>query len=51
MYLQFLQNNLFKLLENINLETRKRMWFQHDGAPPHRVVIVRDCLHQKYPKR
>jgi len=51
MYLQFLQNNIFELSENINyLGTRECMWFQHD-APPHRAAIVRDYLHQKYPER
>jgi len=44
---QFLQNNLFELLENINLGTRQqRMWFQHDGALAYRAAIVRDYLHQ-----
>ncbi|XP_025157700.1 uncharacterized protein LOC112589294 [Harpegnathos saltator] len=36
--------------EDINLETRGLMWFQHDGAPPHRVNIVRDYLYQRYPE-
>lgn len=45
MYLQFLQNDLHELLENTPLRTRERMWFQHDGAPPHRANIVRDYLH------
>jgi len=51
MYLQFLQNNLFELLENINLGSRERMCFQHDDAPPHRAAIVRVYLHQRYSER
>ena len=35
MYLQFLQNELPRLLANVPLITRNRMWFQQDGAPAH----------------
>jgi hypothetical protein len=32
-YLNFLNNDLPLLLEDVPLLTRRRMWFQHDGAP------------------
>lgn len=34
-YLNFLQNDLPVLLEDLNLNIRARMWFQQDGAPAH----------------
>ena len=35
MYLDFLRNDLPGYLEEIPLNVRQRMWFQHDGAPAH----------------
>lgn len=34
-YLNFLRESLPMLLENVVLQVRNNMWFQHDGAPPH----------------
>jgi hypothetical protein len=34
-YLNFLQNSQSLLLQDIPLQTRLRMWFQHDGVTPH----------------
>jgi len=34
-YLEFLQRELAILLEDIPLNVRRKMWFMHDGAPPH----------------
>jgi len=34
-YLRFLQEELPRLLEDVPLNKRGRMYFQHDGAPPH----------------
>ena len=34
-YLDFLQNELPKQLEDVPLATRIAMYFQHDGAPSH----------------
>ncbi|EZA54475.1 hypothetical protein X777_05833 [Ooceraea biroi] len=45
-YLQFLRDILPILLEDIDLNTRRRMWFQHDGAGPHYANIVRDYLNE-----
>ncbi|EZA55217.1 hypothetical protein X777_05203 [Ooceraea biroi] len=36
----FFQNYLPCLLENVILELRRDMWFQQDGAPPHRHLHV-----------
>lgn len=43
-YLVFLIDVLPELLENIPLEQRMNMYFQHDGAPAHFGEIVRNHL-------
>lgn len=50
-YLNFLRNDLNILLEDIDLQTRNTMWFQHDGAPPHFGLQVRNWLNRAYPNR
>ncbi|EFN69466.1 hypothetical protein EAG_13028, partial [Camponotus floridanus] len=53
-YLQLLREHLPGLLENVDLATRQRMWFQQDctaGAPPHSVLIVRVFLNNQYNNR
>ena len=35
MYRLFLEVHLSTLLEDVPLHIRRRMWFQHDGAPFH----------------
>jgi hypothetical protein len=50
-YLNFLNNDLPLLLEDVPLLTRRRMWFQHDGAPAHFTLAVRRWLHEHYPGR
>lgn len=34
-YLELLRDRLPELLEDVDLETRQRMWLQQDGAAPH----------------
>lgn len=34
-YLDFLQNQLMKILEDVSLNVRSRMMCHHEGAPPH----------------
>jgi hypothetical protein len=51
LYLQLLSDNLFELLEDIPLETRQRLWFMHDGAPPHYSRAVRRWLGNHFPNR
>ncbi|KAJ4444490.1 hypothetical protein ANN_06282 [Periplaneta americana] len=40
-----------KLLENIPVNIRERIWFQHDGAPPHFDRRVRNHLNATFPDR
>jgi len=39
-----LRNHLPELLENVDLPTRQKIWFQQDGAAPHYVFIARAFL-------
>ncbi|XP_050300704.1 uncharacterized protein LOC126739181 [Anthonomus grandis grandis] len=43
-YLQFLREELPILLEDVPLEIRQRMMFQHDGCPAHFARSVREFL-------
>jgi hypothetical protein len=49
-YLNFLQNILPNLLANANVAIRG-MYFQHDGAPPHFLLAVRQHLNNVYGNR
>ena len=48
-YLRFLQEELPGLLEDVPLNKRGRMYFQHDGAPPHFSSEVRNFLNYRFP--
>jgi hypothetical protein len=50
-YLNFLTNELPRLLDDVSLDTRERMFFQHDGAPAHNAITVRRFLNQIFPNR
>jgi hypothetical protein len=50
-YLNFLTNELPRLLEDISLDTREHMFFQQDGAPAHNAIIVRQKLNEMFPNR
>ncbi|KYN18102.1 hypothetical protein ALC57_09610 [Trachymyrmex cornetzi] len=50
-YLHFLQQRLPALLEDIDLDTRQRMFFQQDGAPAHWSRRVRNHLDLTFPGR
>jgi hypothetical protein len=43
-YRDFLVHDLPKLLEDVPLAVRARMWYMHDGAPAHFSRAVRDVL-------
>lgn len=45
-YVNFLNNILPELLENVPLQIRMRMWFQQDGHPAHTAIISRDALNR-----
>lgn len=49
-YLQFLQNDLPDLLEDVPLEIRANMWLLQDGAPPHFSLNVRAYLNEAFPE-
>lgn len=42
--------DLHGLLEDINLQIKREMIFQNDGAPCHYVKPVRERLHQSFPR-
>jgi len=50
-YLEFLQDSLPELLENVPVNVRARMWYQHDGAPPHYDRAVREYLMELFQGR
>ncbi|EFN89173.1 hypothetical protein EAI_12527, partial [Harpegnathos saltator] len=43
-YFDFLQNTLPPQLEDISLATRRTIYFQHDGAPPHNTHLVAEHI-------
>lgn len=52
MYLEFLANDLPRLLQNLPLNIQARnMWLQQDGAPAHFLQQVRDFLNNEYENR
>jgi hypothetical protein len=50
-YRIFLDEVLPVLLEDVPLAIRRRMWFQHDGAPAHFMNEIRNLLHARFPNR
>lgn len=50
-YLNFLQQELPLLLEDVPLALRNQIIFMHDDAPAHFSVIVRNYLNVSYPNR
>lgn len=50
-YLNFLREILPGLLENVPLAVLQNMWYQHDGAPAHFTLDVRNYLNQVFPNR
>lgn len=50
-YLDFLQNHLPNLLEDVPLSIYREMWFQQDGCPAHFARPVREYLDEELPGR
>ena len=50
-YVVFLRNVLPDLLDDVAIATRRRMWFQHDGAPPQYFGEAREFLNERFPNR
>jgi len=48
-YLDFLQNELPKQLEDVSLVTRIAMYFQHDGPPSHYTRHVMQHINDNFP--
>jgi hypothetical protein len=48
-YHDFLEIVLLELLEDVTLDVRQKLWFQHNGAPTHFGEDVWHRLHAKYP--
>jgi len=48
-YANFLQDELPALIENVPLQTRRQLYYQHDGAPLHFSQVVRQYLNHKFP--
>lgn len=49
-FLEFLENTLPLLMEEVPLLRRRRMQLQLDGAPAHFARIIRDYLNENYPR-
>lgn len=50
-YLEFLQNNLDDILDEVPLDVRREIIYQHDGCPAHYRNAVRDYLTAQFPNR
>ncbi|XP_066157759.1 uncharacterized protein [Euwallacea fornicatus] len=50
-YLNFLTHQLPEVLEHIDLQTRRKMWLMHDGAPAHYSRNVRTHLNNTFPTK
>ena len=50
-YIIFIRDILPEMLENVPLQVRQRLWFQHDGAPAHFALDVREYLNNVFPNR
>ena len=50
-YLRFLEEELPRLLEDVPVNKRGRMYFEHDGAPPYSSREVRHFLNSRFPGR
>jgi hypothetical protein len=50
-YANVLQDELPALLENVPLQTRRQMCYQHDGAQPHCCQVVRQYRNHKFPNQ
>ncbi|XP_070526515.1 uncharacterized protein [Cardiocondyla obscurior] len=50
-YKNFFKNELYALLEDVPLQIRRNMIFQHDGAPAHSSAIVREELNERFPDK
>lgn len=47
-YIEMLENYLMPALDDINLQDRRNLYFQHDGCPAHSAISVRNWLDQHF---
>lgn len=50
-YLEFLENTLPDIFEEVPLDVRRDMIFQNDGCPAHHRIAVREFLTSHFPNR
>lgn len=50
-FLDFLENSLFGLMEDLPLGVRRGAWYQMDGCPAHYTRNVREWMDQRFPRR
>lgn len=50
-YLSFLQNKLPELLEEVDLTTRQKIWWQQNNALPHSYRIVTEYFNNIFHER
>ena len=50
-YLDFLRNQLSQFLDELPLNIRRIIWYQHDGAPCHSTNTVTGYLNEVFPHR
>ena len=50
-YIIFICNILPEMLENVPLQVRQHLWFQHDGDPAHIALDVREYPNNVFPNR
>ena len=50
-YFEYLPNELQGLLEDVPLNIRMHIYFQHDGAPAHFARQVKQHLDERFPER
>lgn len=50
-YLHLIRDELPVMLEEVDLNTRNRLWLQQDGASPHWTIIVRNYLNERFNNR
>ena len=50
-YIVFIRDILPKMLENVPLQVRQRLLFQHGGALAHFALDVREYLNNVFPNR
>ena len=50
-YIIFIRDTLPEMLENVPLQVRQLLWFQHDGASAHFALNLREYLNNVFPNR